>query len=156
MIPAKRLLNRIRQSEKGKLMHTFNSDLFRFELTASNLIISIKDATEMSLSPTEALELADFLASRRREIRREQRLLERGKPASYYVTSYECLEMRTYRFLYLFGWLTIIDLQHTFEMEFHPSNVLLLDNFLRAHRRALENMPQDLEVLFVTFAERFF
>jgi hypothetical protein len=133
--------------EKGKLMNMVNTDLFRFELTGSHLLITrIVDAAWMDLSPFEALTLRAFLRGYRRwQTRRAQHLLERGNPLSDYLED-DYFKTSTHQFEFNFGRLTIIDLQHDLRMLFEPAHLILLDGFIRAHQPTLKEMQQYPEV----------
>ena len=133
--------------EKGKLMNMFNTDLFRFELTGSHLLITrIVDATQMDLSPFEALTLRAFLRGFRRwQTRHVQHLLERGY-RWHGVPEDDCFRTSAHHYEYNFGRLTIIDLQHDLRMLFEAAHLIRLDDFIRAHQRTLKEMPQHSEV----------
>lgn len=128
-------------------MNSFSTDLFRFELTPSNLLITrALDTAQMALSPGEALILRSFLRGYRRwQTRYAQRLQERGY-GNIDVPEDDCFKTRAHQFEYNGGRLTIIDLQHDLRMLFEPAHLIRLDDFIRAHQRALKAMPQDLEV----------
>jgi hypothetical protein len=129
-------------------MNSFNTDVFRFELTSSSLLITIvKDSTQVYLGPSEALILTTFLRECRRSIRREQRRLERrGGGGTYSISGLEGFKTSKHQFEFLFGWLSIFDLQLDVQMHFDPFHVIQLDDFIRAHQRMLVKMPQDPEV----------
>jgi hypothetical protein len=128
-------------------MNSFSTDVFRFELTSSSLLITIvKDATQVYLDPSESLILTTFLRKRRRSIRREQRRLERQGGASYSILGLEGFKTSTHQFEFLSGWLSIFDLQRDVQMSFDPFHVIQLDDFIRAHQGMLVKMPQDPEV----------
>ncbi len=133
--------------EKGKLMNMFNTDLFRFELAGSHLLITrIVDAARMDLCPFVALTLRAFLRGFRRwHTRRAQHLLERGNPLFGYPED-DCFRTSAHQFEFNFGRLTIIDLQHDLRMLFEPAHLIRLDEFIRAHQRTLKEIPQDQEV----------
>lgn len=58
----------------------------------------------------------------------------------------EGFKTSTHQFEFIRGWLTIFDLRREALVHFDPYHVIQLVDFIRAHRRRLMRIPQDLQV----------